>query len=228
MARTQLDAALAAALTDRQLLEHPFYRRWQAGSLAPGELARYAEQYRYVEASLPGTLEAIARSLPAGTSRSLVEANLHDELGEPRAHVEIFEGFAAAVGAEAGAAATAKTKELVATYEAATTESPLAALGVLAAYECQAAAIAQSKGEGLRAHYGCDASATEFWDLHATMESDHASWTLEAIEAIEAIESAGTDSDAAAEIVAAAMRRGAEAWWEWLSEREAEHAAAAA
>jgi pyrroloquinoline quinone (PQQ) biosynthesis protein C len=151
MARTQLDAALAVALTDRRLLEHPFYRRWQAGTLEPGELARYAEQYRHVEASLPGTLRAIADGLPAGRARSLVEANLHDELSEPRAHVAMFEGFARVVGAEAGVPATQRTNELVATYEAATTESPLAGLGVLAAYECQAAAIAQSKGPSLTA-----------------------------------------------------------------------------
>ena len=190
-------------------------------ALEPGELARYAEQYRHVEASLPGTLRAIADGLPAGRARSLVEANLHDELSEPRAHVAMFEGFAGAVGAEAGVPATQRTNELVATYEAATAESPLAGLGVLAAYECQAAAIAQSKGEGLRANYGCDAEASEFWDVHATMEAEHASWTLEAIEL------AGADSDEAVEIVAGAMRGGADAWWEWLSEREAEHAEAA-
>ena len=119
-------------------------------------------------------------------------------------------------------AATPKTTEFVATYESAAIESPLAALGVLASYECQAAAIARSKGDGLRVHYGCDETTTEFWDVHATMEADHASWTLEALQSCCR---SGSDSDDS-RLVADGMRRGANAWWEWLSEREAEHAAA--
>ena len=33
----QLTAALDAALADRQLLDHPFYLRWEAGKLEPGD-----------------------------------------------------------------------------------------------------------------------------------------------------------------------------------------------
>src|ERR1700722_11629215 len=41
----QIRDALADALAGRQLLAHPFYRRWEAGTLVDGELAAYAEQY---------------------------------------------------------------------------------------------------------------------------------------------------------------------------------------
>ena len=91
---------LAEAIVGRHLLSHPFYRRWEAGSLSEGELAAYAEQYRHIERALPGTLSAIAGALPEGRARDLVEANLADELGSPEPHAELFESFASAAGAE--------------------------------------------------------------------------------------------------------------------------------
>src|ERR1700691_3833433 len=90
---------LAEAIVGRHLLTHPFYRRWEAGTLAEGELAAYAEQYRHLERELPVTLAAIAAQLDAGAARDLVEGNLADELGEPAPHAEIFESFARAAGA---------------------------------------------------------------------------------------------------------------------------------
>src|SRR6202034_1268271 len=90
---------LAEAIVGRHLLTHPFYRRWEAGTLAEGELAAYAEQYRHIERELPVTLAAIAAALPEGRARQLVEANLADELGSPEPHVQLFESFARPAGA---------------------------------------------------------------------------------------------------------------------------------
>ena len=95
---------LAEAIVGRHLLTHPFYRRWEAGTLTEGELAAYAEQYRHIERELPVTLAAIADALPPGHARELVEANLADELGSPEPHAELFESFARAAGAAAGRA----------------------------------------------------------------------------------------------------------------------------
>jgi len=103
---------LAEAIVGRHLLTHPFYRRWEAGTLAERELAAYAEQYRHIERELPVTLAAIADALPAGHARELVEANLADELGTPEPHVELFESFARATGAAPEARATPSTAAL--------------------------------------------------------------------------------------------------------------------
>ena len=43
---------LAEAIVGRHLLAHPFYRRWEAGTLSEGGLAAYAEQYRHIEREL--------------------------------------------------------------------------------------------------------------------------------------------------------------------------------
>jgi pyrroloquinoline quinone (PQQ) biosynthesis protein C len=57
-----------------------------------------------------------------------------------------------------------------------------------------------------------DPAGTEFWDVHAEMDVDHGDWTLEALALL------GADPSE----VARAARRGADAWWAFLDEREAE------
>ena len=56
----RLADAVARAVEGRELLTHPFYQRWEAGQLAPGELAEYAVHYRAFEAALPAVLTAVA------------------------------------------------------------------------------------------------------------------------------------------------------------------------
>jgi pyrroloquinoline-quinone synthase len=205
-----IDHALAGALAGRHLLTHPFYRRWEAGTLGDGELAAYAEQYRYMERELPVTLAAIAAAVPEGSARRLVEANLADELGDPCPHAELFETFAAAAGASTDAVPSTATKAMLAMIRSAAAKDPVAALAMVAAYEVQAADIAASKADGLRQHYGMDAEATRFWDVHSTQEVDHAKWSIQALAAL----------DADPVVVEAAAQVAADGWWDFLSERE--------
>jgi len=213
----RIQEVLADALDGRQLLTHPFYRRWEAGTLGEGELAAYAEQYRFIERELPVTLAAIANQLPTGTARDLVQANLADELGVPAPHADMFEFFASAAGASSDVAPTAATTALLTAVRAAAATNPVAALAMVAAYEVQAADIAASKADGLRQHYGMDDEGTRFWDVHTTQEAEHATWSTDALVALQA------DSD----VVGAAAKVAADAWWNFLSERD-ELAAAAA
>jgi pyrroloquinoline-quinone synthase len=205
-----IDEVLAEAIVGRRLLTHPFYRRWEAGTLTQGELAAYAEQYRHIERELPVTLAAIVEALPAGRARDLVEANLADELGTPEPHTQLFESFARAAGATSEAPATPSTAALLAVVRTTAANDPVAALAMIAAYEVQAADIAASKGDGLRRHYGFDEEGTGFWDVHATQEVDHAGWSMEALTALEA------DLD----VVQAAATVSADSWWLFLSERD--------
>jgi pyrroloquinoline quinone (PQQ) biosynthesis protein C len=206
-----LSSAIDAALEGRRLLEHPFYQRWEAGTLEPSELAAYAEQYRHVEQALPGVLADIVEALPEGPARHSVAATLADELGSPRPHVELFEDFATSMGARAGVPASPATARLIAGQRAAAVRDPWAGLATLAAYEVQASAVASSKGDGLRRHYGTGPTGTAFWDVHATLEADHADWSLSALAA----------SDADPTVLVDAVRAGADAWWEFLDERQA-------
>jgi pyrroloquinoline-quinone synthase len=207
--------AVCRALAGRELLTHPFYRRWEAGQLAAGELAEYAVQYRAFEAALPAVLTAVARQLRADgdpESAALVEKNLADELNHPEPHLALFDRFAGAVGAGAGSTgAGTAAGALVETYFDLVAEGAAGALAGLAAYETQASAIASSKADGLRRWYGMDAVGTEFWDVHARMDSDHGAWTTEAL----------TRMGADPAVVGEAARRAADAWWALLDERQA-------
>jgi len=211
MLRTDVKAVLAEVLRDRRLLDHPFYRRWEAGTLAPGELAAYAGQYRHFEALLPTVLETVVGRLADSEACALVQANLDDERGVPAPHLELFDAFAESVGAPSFAAPTAATERLTTLYAAMAELAPVAALGAVAAYEVQAPEIATSKAQGLRARYGIDATGTAFWDVHGGIDDMHAEWIVDAIAML---------GDTPEELIEPA-RAAAQAWWAWLDEREA-------
>jgi pyrroloquinoline-quinone synthase len=210
MDRDLLERELIDVLAGRRLLEHPFYRRWQQGELSPVELAAYAAQYRHLEAALPGLLGDVAAAIDGGPARDAVLRNLADEVGPP-AHLDLFDGFAAAVGAgsEPPAAATASLLELQRRRVA---EGPLSGLAALLAYELQVPEVAASKAAGLREHHRLDANATRFWDLHAGLDVDHAAWSLDALACL------GEDMAPALE----SAREAAGGWWAFLDEREAQ------
>jgi pyrroloquinoline quinone (PQQ) biosynthesis protein C len=208
--------AMASALTGRELLGHPFYLRWQAGGLAPSELAEYAVHYRAFEAALPVVLTAVVdrlRDEGEVEAATTVGQNLDDELGRPEPHLALFDRFAGALDPPSTSTVPGPAAQaLVATYADLVVDGPVAALAGLAAYETQASAIAATKGDGLRRWYGMDSAGTEFWDVHAGMEADHGEWALDSLALL------GADPDEVSE----AARRGADAWWAFLDEREAE------
>ena len=212
--RADLNHLFDEALRDRRLLQHPFYRRWEAGQLEPGELSEYAGQYRHFEAALPEVLDTVARGLADAGARALVQANLSDELGEPSPHLALFDDFTAAVGgARRPMRAPPRRRWSPSTVTAPTPTRWCARR--LAAYEVQAPPIASSKAEGLRGHYGISPAGTRFWDVHGVMDERHATWSLDALESV--VE----DEDA----VRTAARQAADAWWAFLDERELSHAA---
>ena len=210
MHHAEVDRVLAAAPADRRLLDHPFYRRWEAGKVSIAELGAYAAQYRHFERYLPAFLSRLASALPEGPARDLVTANLDDEQGDPVPHAELFEHFAAAVAAGADPASPA-TDELIGTYDDLLSEGPTPALAGFLAYESQAAEIARSKAEGLRRHYQLDDSALRFWDHHAQVDVRHHGWARQAL----------ATSARTRDAVETDLRRAADAWWAFLDEREA-------
>ncbi len=210
---TIIDArsVLDRAANQRRLLDHPFYRAWQAGELTRNDLADYAEQYRYVEEILPAVLAATAGKLPAGHARRLVEGNLADERSRPRPHLELFDNFATAVGADTTTSASPGTAQLIAIYHDAAEASPVAALAIIGAYEVQAAEVAATKAASLLLHYNLDSAGIEFWTVHSLLEDSHANWTAEAIAHLSPVPE---DVSRNAEISVAG-------WWTFLDERGA-------
>src|SRR5271155_448998 len=178
-----LASILDSSISDRRLLNHPFYLRWEAGELSADELKHYAEQYRYFEEMLPRFLDDLARALPDGLARESVQKNLADEVAVP-SHLDLFEQFARYYQASI-VPISAAMQRLVDAYSKALTLGPSSALAGLWAYERQGAEIADSKAEGLKRHYGASPQSLDFWSIHGSLEGDHAKWTLEALEDLE-------------------------------------------
>jgi pyrroloquinoline-quinone synthase len=203
-----LEIEVQTLLSGRELLTHPYYQKWEAGELTTQDLAAYGAQYVHFERQLPRTLEKIVRVMEPGPCRDGVQANLDDEVGDPTPHVELLQSFLDAVGSVSTPPGPA-THNLTSLYDHAPGVGIGYALGVVAAYEVQSAAIATSKAEVLREWYGLNAYQTTFWDLHSTLEEDHAAWLL----------MAASSSPAVAFFEGIVASR--DAWWDFLSEREA-------
>jgi pyrroloquinoline quinone (PQQ) biosynthesis protein C len=210
-----LSDAVSVAVAGGFLLDHPYYRAWQDGSLDTADIRLYAGQYRHFERVLPEVLAAVATGLESGPVRRLVEENLADERSRPAPHVELFEQFAASVNATAEPP-TAATRQLVQLYRDGADAGPVEGLAVIAAYEIQAAEIARTKAQALRHYHGLGDDGTRFWDVHAGMEESHAAWTHDALSQLAA----------SPEVVRRWASRSARAWWGFLDDRLADMSAA--
>jgi pyrroloquinoline-quinone synthase len=160
---------LEEARTRWNVLEHPFYRRWSAGELSRSDLATYAGQYRHAVVALADASRAAAAAAAGDEARTLAQ-----HAREESAHVELWDGFARAMGADAEAAPTAETRACADAW-ADPDRDLLGTLVALYAIESAQPAIAETKRRGLRERYGVrDADATAYFDVHVERDREHA------------------------------------------------------
>jgi pyrroloquinoline-quinone synthase len=138
------------------VLNHPFYLRWERGELTRDELAIYAGEYRHAVVALAGTAAAGASPQHAA---------------EEEAHVSLWDDFAAALDAPLDREPTRETSRCA---EAWTTNDRLEAAAIMYAIESGQPAVSARKLTGLVQHYGfaAHAASTAYFSLHA--ERDHA------------------------------------------------------
>jgi pyrroloquinoline-quinone synthase len=160
---------LEEARTRWNVLEHPFYRRWSAGELSRSDLATYAGQYRHAVVALAEASHAAAAVADGDDARALAQ-----HAGEESAHVELWDRFARAMGADADAAPTPETRACTRAW-ADPERDLLGTLVTLYAIESAQPAIAETKRVGLRERYGHrDADATAYFDVHVERDREHA------------------------------------------------------
>jgi pyrroloquinoline-quinone synthase len=207
----QIDALIA----DRHLLKHPFYTKWQAGTLTREELQDYAQQYYAFESTFPRFLSALhARTDRPDVRQSLLDNLWDEEHGEVN-HAEMWLRFGEGIGADResvrGAARNAGTCALLDTYWSSVTDGPIAAgIAALYAYEGQVPEVATEKIRGLVERYGIDDPRTlAFFTVHSTLDVEHSGAEREMIAAL-----APTQADE--EAVLASTRAALDAWWGFL------------
>jgi pyrroloquinoline-quinone synthase len=213
LAVTEFFAALDARIARYDLLQHPFYQAWSKGELTRDELREYASEYWHHVSAFPTYLSALHARLQDAPLRRTVLENLADEEGFPagRAHSDLWMDFAAGMGADSaavrGRTLRPETAALIDHFRNAMQDSPAAALASLYTYESRVPAIARTKAEGLKQHYGADKDTARYFTLHQTADVHHAKVWRIAMEA--ELAAHPQDADAALD---AAEATAAELW----------------
>ena len=157
-----LIARLDEARRRRNILEHPFYTRWERGELTRRELSAYAGEYRHAVIALSDAAEAAAPL--AGTEHA----------DEERAHVALWDEFAGELEADLERAPRPETRGCAAAWTSAS--DPLEALAILYAIEAGQPEVSRTKLAGLVEHYGFEGSGagTAYFRLHTELDHEHA------------------------------------------------------
>ena len=161
----RLDQARGAV----NVLEHPFYVRWSAGELSAEELGRYAGEYRHAVLALAQASADVAECA-APEQRSGLRRHAREEAS----HVELWEQFERAAGADAAGAPGEQTRSCARAWTAG--QDLRERLAVLYAIEAGQPQISTTKLEGLVSHYGFSAEgpATEYFRVHERLDVEHA------------------------------------------------------
>jgi pyrroloquinoline-quinone synthase len=147
------------------VLDHPFYLRWERGELSRDDLAYYAGEYRHAVVAL--------------ADAAAVAGNA-EHAAEEKAHIGLWDDFATAVDAPLDRAPSIETRECAASWRP---EDTLEARAVLYAVESGQPAVSQTKLTGLVDHYGFTAGskATEYFELHSDRDHEHAAASAEVL-----------------------------------------------
>lgn len=146
------------ARTRWNVLDHPFYLRWERGELTRDELAYYAGEYRHAVVALADAATA---------------AGDPEHAAEEAGHIALWDEFAAALEAPLNREPAVDTRECA---EAWRRDDALEARAVLYAVESGQPDVSRTKLAGLVDHYGFgDGSpGTTYFALHADRDHEHA------------------------------------------------------
>jgi pyrroloquinoline-quinone synthase len=178
-------AKLQRLVSEKHLLNHPFYQHWSKGTLPISVMQKYAEQYYHLEKNFPTFLSRMHSDCTDFEIRQIITDNLYDEEHGELNHRELWQRFGEVVGTTRekiqNAEALPETAAAVACFDNLAKESFLSGSGALAAYESQIPAVSKSKTDGLAKHYNITSErGTEFFRVHSTLDVEHSNawWNI--------------------------------------------------
>jgi pyrroloquinoline-quinone synthase len=194
MTTSEIAVSLRAVIAKYDLLEHPFYRAWSAGTLPVESLATYAREYGAFIAVLDRGWETLGEKESAQIERH---------------HVALWNDFAGALGTTVTRTPTTKAVKALVDEATKSFATPAAAAGALYAFEAQQPATAHSKLEGLDTHYAALSSDVRpYFQAHAGESGEDVMLTTKM----------ASMSDADQHEAVAACERMSKALWDALSD----------
>jgi pyrroloquinoline-quinone synthase len=166
-------------ISKKSLLLHPFYQAWTKGELTLDSLRDYAGQYYHHVAAFPTYLSATHANMNDMRDRRLVLANLMDEEAGSPNHPELWLLFGKSLGLDRDEVKRApiheETANLINEFKSICfRESTASALAALYAYESQIPAVAESKINGLKQHYGIhNKDGIAYFEIHIEADKEH-------------------------------------------------------
>jgi pyrroloquinoline-quinone synthase len=167
------------------VLDHPFYLRWERGELSRAELAFYAGEYRHA---------VVALADAAATAGDAAHA------AEEEAHISLWDDFAAALHARIDRRPSRPTSECATAWRPG---DALEARAVLYAVESGQPDISRTKLNGLVTHYGFEphSPSTSYFELHAELDKEHAAASRDVLSTV-----AQDSADRLVEVAETALR----------------------
>jgi len=200
------------------LLCHPFYKAWAAGTLTRDDLREYAQHYYHHVEAFPSYLASLGLRLDEGELRRAVLANMCDEKGVEGKkgfgavpHSDLWLDFAEGMGSTRNLewhSPVPQVRRLIHHFHQVASEgTPEEALAAFYVYESQVPRIAKEKARGL---------------LHAAADIRHSRvWRKQLEKRIE-------ENPATAEAALQAGEKAAQALWQALDGIEAKRTAMSA
>jgi pyrroloquinoline-quinone synthase len=176
MSQTVLDA-IHDAIARRRLLDHPFYAAWSKGELSHDDLREYATQYYHWVRAFPTWISATHSNATDFAMRQQLLENLIDEERGVENHPELWLRFCDALGLDRVEVQTAdlhpETAAAIAMMRGVCrSQSAVAGVAALYAYESQQPEVMKTKREGLRDLYRVP-SGHDYFEVHEQADVVH-------------------------------------------------------
>ena len=166
-------------ISKNHLLNHSFYKAWNAGELEVSTIQEYAAQYFKHVSAFPRYLSAIHTNCEEISIRQELLENLVDEEQGDENHPELWLRFGEGMGKSREAMvqteAMEETQELVDIFMKLTRDQRThIGMAALYCYESMVPEIAENKIDGLKKFYGIDDENTlKFFTVHLHADKWH-------------------------------------------------------
>ncbi len=161
------------------LLNHSFYKAWNAGGLPKETIREYAAQYFQHVSMFPRYLSSIHSNCDQINIRQLLLENLNEEEKGKENHPELWMRFAEGMGNTRKnineTSPMKETEELVETFtKLSKSEKYHIGLAALYCYESMQPEISETKKDGLQKFYGIkDEDTLKFFTVHMHADKWH-------------------------------------------------------